>query len=103
MTRPLLARLVVIVALAAMPAIAFGQVTITELGAANAARNEMMANSAGTGAAAAPAPQASPARTAAPSIGYGGMKYALSYALSGMLIGLGVYLVCRPANRHPVD
>ena len=102
MTRRPLARLVVIVALAAMPAVAFGQ-TLTELGAANAARNDMMANGANAAAAAAPAPQAAPARPAAPSVGYGGMKYALSYALSGMLIGLGVYLVCRPANRHPVD
>ena len=103
MIRPLLARVVAVVALVAMPAIALGQVTITELGAANAARNDMMANGANAAAAAAPAPQASRTRSAEPSVGYGGMKYALSYALSGMLIGLGVYLVCRPANRHPVD
>jgi hypothetical protein len=31
------------------------------------------------------------------------MKYVLSYALTGMLMALGMYVVCRPANRHEAD
>ena len=93
---------VVLVALALLPAVAFGQ-TLTELGAANAARNDLMANGAKPAGAvaegAAPQPAAA-ARSATPSVGFGGMKYVLSYALVGMLLGLGMYLVCRPANRH---
>jgi len=27
----------------------------------------------------------------------------LSYALTGMLMALGMYLTCRPANRHEAD
>lgn len=93
----------VVAALVVWPALAMGQVTLTELGAANAARNQMMANggNAAGAAAAGAAPQpAAAARSAAPSVGFGGMKYVLSYALVGMLLGLGMYLVCRPANRH---
>ena len=97
---------VVLVALAAWPTMALGQVSITELGAANAARNQMMANganAAGSAAAgAAPQPAAAP-RPAAPSVGFGGMKYVMSYALTGMLMALGMYLTCRPANRHEAD
>ena len=97
---------VVLVALAAWSTMALGQVSITELGAANAARNQMMANganAAGSAAAgAAPQPAAAP-RPAAPSVGFGGMKYVMSYALTGMLMALGMYLTCRPANRHEAD
>ena len=93
---------VVLVALAAWPTMALGQVSITELGAANAARNQMMANGANAAAGAAPQPAAAP-RPAAPSVGVGGMKYVLSYALTGMLMALGMYLTCRPANRHEAD
>ena len=82
---------------------AFGQATLTELGAANAARNDMMSNSASVATAAAPeqsrpAPVAAVAQTAS----YG-MKYTLSYALTGLLLGLGMYLVCRPSHRHEAD
>jgi hypothetical protein len=106
MTRRLLNELVVMGALAAVPTLALGQATLTELGAANAARNQMMANSAGTGADAGaagsrPAPTGAAASTGR-SANYG-MKYALSYALTGLLIGLGLYLVCRPGNRHEAD
>ena len=93
---------VVLVALAAWPTMALGQVSITELGAANAARNQMMANGANAAAGAAPQPAAAP-RPAAPSVGFGGMKYVMSYALTGMLMALGMYLTCRPANRHEAD
>jgi len=31
------------------------------------------------------------------------MKYTLSYALMLMLVGLGLFLVCRPAHRHDAD
>ena len=93
---------VVLVALAVWPTVAMGQVSLTELGAANAARNQMMANGANAAAGAAPQPAAAP-RPAAPSVGFGGMKYVLSYALTGMLMALGMYLVCRPANRHEAD
>jgi len=89
-----------ILALVFWPTVALGQVSLTELGAANAARNQMMANGAEAAAAAAPQAPAAAAQPAAPSVGYGGMKYVLSYALVGMLLGLGMYLVCRPANRH---
>jgi hypothetical protein len=99
MTRRLRTEHAAILALLLWPAVAVGQVSLTELGAANAARNQMMANGAEATAAAAPQVQA-PAQPAAPSVGYGGMKYVLSYALVGMLLGLGMYLVCRPANRH---
>ena len=84
------------------PTLAMGQVSLTELGAANAARNQMMANGANAAAGAAPQPAAAP-RPAEPSVGFGGMKYVLSYALTGMLMALGMYLTCRPANRHEAD
>ena len=92
----------VLVALVVWPTMAMGQVSLTELGAANAARNQMMANGANAAAGAAPQPAAAP-RPAAPSVGFGGMKYVLSYALTGMLMALGMYLTCRPANRHEAD
>jgi hypothetical protein len=92
----------VLVALVVWPTKAMGQVSLTELGAANAARNQMMANGANAAAGAAPQPAAAP-RPAAPSVGFGGMKYVLSYALTGMLMALGMYLTCRPANRHEAD
>jgi len=102
MIRRLRNNCVVWVALVAWPTMALGQVSLTELGAANAARNQMMANGANAAAGAAPQPAAAP-RPAAPSVGFGGMKYVLSYALTGMLMALGMYLTCRPANRHEAD
>jgi len=102
MIRQLRSNCVVLVALVVWPTMAMGQVSITELGAANAARNQMMANGANAAAGAAPQPAAAP-RPAAPSAGFGGMKYVLSYALTGMLMALGMYLTCRPANRHEAD
>jgi len=102
MIRRLRNNCVVWVALVAWPTMALGQVSLTELGAANAARNQMMANGANAAAGAAPQPAAAP-RPAAPSVGFGGMKYVLSYALTGMLTALGMYLTCRPANRHEAD
>lgn len=103
MHRRLLASLVMFTAFTGVPAVALAQTSIAELGAANAARNQMMADNAGTGAAAAPQQAAANPPTATPAVSFGGMKYTLSYALSGMLIGLGIYLVCRPANRHAVE
>ena len=100
MTRRLRTEHAAILAFLLCPAVALGQVSLTELGAANAARNQMMANGAQPAAAAAPQAPAAAAQPAAPSVGFGGMKYVLSYALVGMLLGLGMYLVCRPANRH---
>ena len=102
MIRRLRNNCVVWVALVAWPTMALGQVSLTELGAANAARTQMMANGANAAAGAAPQAAAAP-RSAAPSVGFGGMKYVLSYALTGMLMALGTYLVCRPANRHEAD
>lgn len=102
MIRQLRSNCVVLVALVVWPTMAMGQVSLTELGAANAARNQMMANGANAAAGAAPQPAAAP-RPAAPSVGFGGMKYVLSYALTGMLMALGMYLTCRPANRHEAD
>jgi hypothetical protein len=103
MTRRLWKPLLLIAILVGVSATALGQVTITELGAANAARNDMMSNSAGASSAAAPAGRR-PAGTASasPTVSYG-MKYTLSYALAAMLMGLGLYLVCRPSNRHEPD
>jgi len=102
MIRQLRSNCFVLVALVVWPTMAMGQVSLTELGAANAARNQMMANGANAAAGAAPQPAAAP-RPAAPSAGFGGMKYVLSYALTGMLMALGMYLTCRPANRHEAD
>ena len=102
MIRQLRSNWFVLVALVVWPTMAMGQVSLTELGAANAARNQMMANGANAAAGAAPQPAAAP-RPAAPSVGFGGMKYVLSYALTGMLMALGMYLTCRPANRHEAD
>jgi len=85
--------------------VAHSQMSLSELGAANAARNQMMGDSAQATAGAQPAaaaPAVSPAK-AATSIGFGGMKYTLSYALMLMFVGLGVYLVCRPAHRHDAE
>jgi hypothetical protein len=102
MTRRLRNPYAAILALVLWPAVAMGQVTLTELGAANAARNDLMANGGkpADAAAAGAAPQAAAPKSVTPSVGFGGMKYVLSYALVGMLLGLGMYLVCRPANRH---
>jgi hypothetical protein len=106
MSRRLRTEHAAILALVLWPAVAVGQVSLTELGAANAARNQMMANSAGTGADAGAAGSRPAPTGAAASTGRSanhGMKYALSYALTGLLIGLGLYLVCRPGNRHEAD
>ena len=106
MIRRLRNNCVVWVALVAWPTMALGQVTISELGAANAVRNDLISNGAKAAgsAAAGAAPQAAAApKSATPSVGFGGMKYVLSYALTGMLMALGTYLVCRPANRHEAD
>ena len=102
MIRRLRSNCFVLAALVAWPTMALGQVSLTELGAANAARNQMMANGANAAAGAAPQAAAAP-KSATPSVGFGGMKYVLSYALTGMLMALGTYLVCRPANRHEAD
>lgn len=101
MIRQLRSNCFVLVAIVVWPTMAMGQL-LTELGAANAARNQMMANGANAAVGAAPQPAAAP-RPAAPSVGFGGMKYVLSYALTGMLMALGMYLTCRPANRHEAD
>ena len=103
MTPRLQKALLLVAMLVAAPPVAIGQATLTELGAANAARNDMMSNSGG--AATAAAPEASrPGSTAfaSPPVSYG-MKYTLSYALTGLLLGLGLYLVCRPSHRHEAD
>jgi hypothetical protein len=104
MTRRVRNQLVMIVALVVAPTLAFGQVSLTELGAANAARNDLMANGGKAAAkAGSEAVQPAPiAPAAGPKPTYG-MKYALSYALAGMLVGLGMYLTCRPSNRHAVE
>ncbi len=103
MTRRLRTLLLLIAMLAGVPATVLGQVSITELGAANAVRNDMMSNSAGNAAAAAPpASRQGADATAGQTVSYG-MKYTLSYALAGLLLALGMYLVCRPSNRNAVD
>ena len=58
----------VLAALVAWPTMALGQVSLTELGAANAARNQMMANGANAAAGAAPQAAAAP-KSATPSVG----------------------------------
>jgi hypothetical protein len=103
MTRPFRSLAFITLAAVASPWPALGQMSVTELNTANAVRNEMMANDAGTAAPAAPAggpPPSSPATQARPE---SAMKYTLSYALVGMLIGLGMYIVCRPSNRYAGD
>ena len=103
MTRRLQTLLLLIAMLAGVPATVLGQVSITELGAANAVRNDMMSNSAGNAAAAAPPASRQGADvTAGQTVSYG-MKYTLSYALAGLLLALGMYLVCRPSNRNAVE
>ena len=103
MTRRLQTVLLLITMLAGVSATALGQVTLTELGAANAARNDMMSNSAGNAAAVAPpASRQGAGATAGQTVNYG-MKYTLSYALAGLLLALGMYLVCRPSNRNAVE
>ena len=107
MTRRLRTLLLLIAMLAGVPATVLGQVSITELGAANAVRNDMMSNSAGNAAAAAPPASrqgagAATVVTAGQTVSYG-MKYTLSYALAGLLLALGMYLVCRPSNRNAVE
>lgn len=80
-----------------------GQTSLTELGAANAARNELLANGGeAAAAAAAPAP-AAPAPVADQTAPVSAMKYTLSYALAATLIGLGLYIICRPSHRHATD
>ena len=103
MTQRLQKALLLVATLLGLCTTALGQTSIAELGAANAARNDMMSNSGG--AATAAAPEASrPGSTAfaSPPVSYG-MKYTLSYALTGLLLGLGLYLVCRPSHRHEAD
>jgi len=100
MTRPLRSLAFITLAAVASPWPALGQMSVTELNAANAVRNEMMANDAGTAAPAGRPPPSSPATQAKPE---SAMKYTLSYALVGMLIGLGMYIVCRPSKRYAGD
>ena len=102
MTRRLRTVLLLIVMLASAPPMAPGQ-TLTELGAANAVRNDMMSNSAGNAAAAAPPASRQGAGAATVQTVNYGMKYTLSYALTGLLLALGMYLVCRPSNRNAVE
>jgi Tfp pilus assembly protein FimV len=103
MTRPLHTALLLVGILLGSSTTAPGQGTLAELGAANAARNDMMSNSAGAATAAAPEqPRPAPVAAVAQTASYG-MKYTLSYALAGLLLGLGMYLVCRPSHRHEAD
>ena len=103
MTRRLRTLLLLIAMLAGVSATALGQLSITEVNAANAVRNDMMSNSAGNAAAAAPpASRLGVVAAAGPTVSYG-MKYTLSYALTGLLLALGMYLVCRPSNRNAVE
>jgi len=102
MTRRLQTLLLLIAMLGGAPTMASGQ-TLTELGAANAARNDMMSNSAGKAAAAAPPASRQGAGAATVQTVNYGMKYTLSYALTGLLLALGMYLVCRPSNRNAVE
>lgn len=102
MKRRLRPLLLLIAMLAGVPATALGQVSITELNAANAVRNDMMSNSAGNAAAAPPASRQGADATAGQTVDYG-MKYTLSYALAGLLLALGMYLVCRPSNRNAAE
>jgi len=102
MTRRLRLSLPVLAALAVSPGLAVGQTSLTELGATNAARNELISNGGQAAANAAPA-AAAPAPVAAPTQPVSAMKYTLSYALAGMLVGLGMYIVCRPSQRHATD
>ena len=101
MNRRLRLSLPLLAALVASPPLAVGQ-TLTELGATNAARNEMIANGGQAAANAAPA-AAAPAPVAGPPQPVSAMKYTLSYALAGMLVGLGMYIICRPSHRHATD
>ena len=101
MTRRLQTLLLLIAMLASAPPMVSGQ-TLTELGAANAARNDMMSNSAGNAAAAPPASRQGAGAATVQTVNYG-MKYTLSYALTGLLLALGMYLVCRPSNRNAVE
>ena len=103
MTRRLRTVLLLIVMLAGVPATVLGQASITEVNAANAVRNDMMSNSAGNAAAAAPPASRQGAGAATVQTVNYGMKYTLSYALTGLLLALGMYLVCRPSNRNAVE
>jgi hypothetical protein len=94
--------LVMLAVLVASPAVAVGQ-TLTELGAANAARNEMISNGGAAARAGANAEAPAPSGPAAGTQAGSAMKYTLAYALAGMLVGLGMYIVCRPSNRHATD
>lgn len=102
MTSRLRLSLPFLAALVLSPALAVGQTSLTELGATNAARNELISNGGQAAANAAPAP-AAPAPVAAPTQPVSAMKYTLAYALVGMLIGLGMYIMCRPSQRHATD
>jgi uncharacterized membrane protein len=89
-------------ALLLSPTLAVGQTSLTELGAANAVRNEVISNGGQAAAGAAPA-AAAPAAVATPAQPGSAMKYTLSYALAGMFVGLGMYIICRPSQRHEGD
>jgi hypothetical protein len=102
MTRRLDFACPVIIALLACPTLAVGQTSITELGAANDVRNEVISNGGQAAANAAPAAAAS-APVSAPTAPGSAMKYTLSYALAGMFVGLGMYIICRPSQRHEGD
>lgn len=86
---------------------ALGQATLTELNAANAARNEMIGNAANPNAAnpnpagvVPPAPGEAPPATAASS--GGGMQRNAAYALIVLLTALGMFVICRPSPRRAV-
>lgn len=86
---------------------ALGQVSVTELNAANAARNEMIGNAANPNTANPNPPGVVPsvpgeaASTTATTSG-GGLQRNAAYALIILLTALGTFVICRPSPRRAV-
>lgn len=96
------------------PPVMLAQVTISELGAAQQARQEMEAEAAGAAAgrvqmsdedASVEPGDAAAGGDAATTEGGGGgvLKYLPSYGLLILLVGLGTFAACRPVRRTAPD
>ena len=104
--RRLVCPLLMVVAAAAVSPTVHGQVSLTEINAANTISQDMQARNARavTGAAdGAGEGAAATSSSGSESVGLGGVKYIPAYAIVLMLVGLSTFVVCRPSRRHAAD
>lgn len=100
--RRLVCLLLMLVVAAAVSPVVRGQVSLTEINAANTISQDMQGRNARAVAGAADG-AAEPAAASAESVGLGGVKYIPAYAIVLMLVGLSTFVACRPSRRHSAD